>query len=82
MFKSILLADLNGATNIDGVFDDEGQAPAQGGSLSNSVTPIEWKEALNLLGKLDLNITELAQFGLNLDAAPGDLNTLSEKWEG
>ena len=80
--KSILLADLNGATNIDGVFDDEGQAPAQGGSLSNSVTPIEWKEALNLLGKLDLNITELAQFGLNLDAAPGDLNTLSEKWEG
>ncbi len=82
VFKSILLADLNGATNFDGTFDAEGQGPAPGGSLSSSVTPIEWKEALNLLGKLDLSITELAQFGLNLNAGPGDINTLSEKWEG
>ena len=82
VFKSILLADLNGATNFDGTFDAEGQGPAPGGSLSSTVTPIEWKEALNLLGKLDLSITELAQFGLNLNAGPGDINTLSEKWEG
>ena len=82
VFKSILLAELNGATNIDGLFDAEGNAVAPGGVLSPTVTPISWVEALNILGKLDLSISELAQFGLNLNTAPGDLNTLSEKWEG
>ena len=82
VFKSILLAELNGATNIDGLFDAEGNAVAPGGVLSPTVTPISWVEALNMLGKLDLSISELAQFGLNLNTAPGDLNTLSEKWEG
>lgn len=82
VFKSILLAELNGATNIDGLYDAEGNAVAPGGVLNPAVTPISWAEALNMLGKLDLSISELAQFGLNLNAAPGDLNTLSEKWEG
>lgn len=82
VFKSILLAELNGATNIDGLFDAEGNAVAPGGVLSPTVTPISWVEALNMLGKLDLSISELAQFGLNLNTAPGDVNTLSEKWEG
>ncbi|MFN9373389.1 MAG: esterase-like activity of phytase family protein [Planctomycetaceae bacterium] len=82
VFKSVLLADLNGATNIDGLYDAEGNAVAPGGVLNPSVTPISWVEALNMLGKLDLSISELAQFGLNLNPAPGDANTLSEKWEG
>ncbi len=82
VFKSILLAELNGATNIDGLFDAEGNAVAPGGVLSPTVTPISWVEALNMLGQMDLSISELAQFGLNLNTAPGDLNTLSEKWEG
>jgi hypothetical protein len=82
VFKSVLLADLNGATNIDGLYDAEGTAVAPGGVLNPSVTPISWVEALNMLGKLDLSISELAQFGLNLNPAPGDANTLSEKWEG
>jgi hypothetical protein len=81
VFKSILLADLSNATNIDGLFDAEGNAVAPGGVLNASVKPISWTEALNMLGKLDLSITELAQFGLNLNTAPGDINTLSEKWE-
>lgn len=82
VFKSILLADLKGATNIDGLYDASGAAVAPGGVLSPSVTPISWTEALNMLGKLDLGITELEQFGLNLNAGPGNINTLSEKWEG
>ncbi|HEY5892374.1 MAG TPA: esterase-like activity of phytase family protein [Chthoniobacterales bacterium] len=82
VFKSILLADISNATNVDGLYDTEGAAVAPGGTLAASVTPIEWTEALNLLGKLDLGVTELEQFGLNLNTAPGDINSLSEKWEG
>jgi hypothetical protein len=82
VFKSILLADLNNATNIDGLFDAEGNQVSPAGVLNPSITPISWTEALNILGKLDLSISELAQFGLNLNNAPGDINTLSEKWEG
>ncbi len=81
VFKSILLADLSNATNIDGPYDAEGNAVAPGGVLNPTVTPISWTEALNLLGKLDLNIAEVAKFGLNLNTAPGDINTLCEKWE-
>lgn len=81
VFKSILLADLSNATNIDGLYDAEGNAVAPGGVLSPTVTPISWTEALNLLGKLDLNIAEVAKFGLNLNTAPGDINTICEKWE-
>ena len=81
VFKSILLADISNATNINGLFDAEGNLVAPGGVLNASVKPITWIEALNMLGRLDLLITELEQFGLNLAAAPGDINSLSEKWE-
>ena len=82
VFKSILLADLNGATNITG-FDATGAAVAPGGVLNTSVTPLNWTEALNMLGKLGPAAAqiELAKFNLNLNTAPGDINTLSEKWE-
>ena len=89
VFKSILLADLSNASNFDGLYDAEGTGPAAvvsgatgAGILIPSVTPISWTEALNMLGKLDLNIAEVAKFGLNLNAGPGDINTISEKWEG
>lgn len=81
VFKSILLADLNGATNIDGTYDAAGSAVAPGGTLAVGVTPIAWTEALNILGKLDLSVSELEQFGYNLNTAPGDVNSLCEKWE-
>ena len=84
VFKSILLADLNGATDIDGSFDGEAGLTTTGvgtGVLNPALTTITWTEALNLIGKLDLSVTELEQFGLNLSTAPGDLNTVSEKWE-
>ena len=84
VFKSILMADLTGATDINGSFDAEGNfvtTTSGSGVLSPSITSITWTEALNLLGKLDLSITELEQFGLNLNTGPGDINTVSEKWE-
>jgi hypothetical protein len=83
VFKSVLLADLNGATNIDGLYDAEGAQTAPGGVLRPTITPISWTEALNMIGKLGPGATdiELAKFGLNINNAPGDINTLSEKWE-
>jgi hypothetical protein len=63
VFKSILLADISNATNINGLFDAEGNLVAPGGVLNASVKPITWIEALNMLGRLDLLITELEQFG-------------------
>ncbi|MFM8582757.1 MAG: PEP-CTERM sorting domain-containing protein, partial [Planctomycetaceae bacterium] len=81
VFKSILLADLNGATNVVGQYDGGTDQVAPSGVLRPSITPLSWVEALNLLGKLDLNVTELEQFGFNLNTAPGDVNTLTEKWE-
>ncbi len=81
VFKSILLADISMASNFDGFYDFEGAQVAPGGVLRPGITAITWTEALNLIGKLDLNVTELAQFGINLNTAPGDVNTLSEKWE-
>ncbi len=81
VFKSILLADLTGATNIDGTYDAEGNAVAPAGVLNALITPIAWTEALNMIGKLDLSVAEVEKFGLNLNAAPGDINTICEKWE-
>ena len=82
MFKSILLAELNGSTNIDGTYDAEAAGPSPAGALSPTVTPLTWTEALNLLGKLGDPSVEIAKFGLNLNTAPGDINSISEKWEG
>lgn len=81
VFKSILLADISMASDFDGMFDFEGGAVAPGGVLRPGITPITWTEALNLIGKLDLSVTELAQFGINLNTGPGNVNTFSEKWE-
>ena len=79
VFKSVLLADLSNASNIAGSFGLEGSKVAPGGVLEASVTAIEWKEALNMLGTLPAG--DLTKFGINLDANDGDSNTLSEKWE-
>lgn len=82
VFKSILLADLTTGTNIDGTYDAAGaDLTPSGDTLVASVTPVVWTQALNMIGKLDLGVTELEQFGLNLQSDDGDANTISEKWE-
>ncbi|MBL8415721.1 MAG: esterase-like activity of phytase family protein [Propionivibrio sp.] len=81
VFKSILLADISNATVLTGL-GAEGAQVAPGGVLSASVSAIQWTEALNMLGKLGTSSAlELAKFGLNIDTAPGNSNSLSEKWE-
>lgn len=83
VFKSVLLADLATGSDIDGLHDAAGNRVTTGGNsdvLLGSVTPVAWTEALNILGKIDLGVTELEHFGVNLTA--NDINTLSEKWEG
>jgi uncharacterized repeat protein (TIGR02543 family) len=82
VFKSILLADLNGATNIDGTYDAAGAAVAPGNVLTTGVTPLTWTEALNILAKFGSTSPEVAKFNLNLNPdATTDSNSISEKWE-
>ena len=81
VFKSVMLADISVATNIDGLYDAEGAAVAPAGVLAPGVTPVAWTESLNMLGGLGATATEVAKFGLNLNAAPGDINSICEKWE-
>lgn len=81
VFKSILLADLSTATDINGQYDAAGNAVAPAGVLVVGVTPISWTEALNMIGKLDSAMAEVQKFGLNLQGGNGDINTICEKWE-
>jgi uncharacterized repeat protein (TIGR01451 family) len=84
MFKSVLLVELTGATNFDNQFDGEGAAgklTSSGDTLKPGITPMTWIEALNMLGKTDPSIADLAKFNINLNTAPGDINSLCEKWE-
>ncbi|MFZ4575920.1 MAG: esterase-like activity of phytase family protein [Phycisphaerales bacterium] len=81
-FKSVLLGDLSGATNPVGTSFANGYTPiATGGVLNSSITPVSQVEMLNMLNEFDLS-----RFGINMTlgagALDGDMNTLSEKWEG
>ena len=84
VFKSVILAELTGATNFDGLYDGEGvngDLTTTGDTLKAGITPISWTEAVNMLGKVDPSLSDLAKFNLNTDLAPGDVNSLCEKWE-
>lgn len=82
VFKSVLLADITKATNIDGSYDAAGNSVASNGVLKAEITPVAWSQALNMISGLGQTSSELEKFGMNLNTAPGDANTLSEKWEG
>jgi len=81
MYKSVLLVDLNGATNIAGTSaDGPGAVISPGGALNPSITPVSWVEAVNML-----DTAQLEKFNITLDL--GGTNqvtklTLGEKWEG
>ncbi len=83
VFKSVLLVDLAGATDIsklnNGAYDLEGgDITPSGAALASGITPVRWVEAVNLL-----NTLQLQKFGLNANAGSvADANSLSEKWEG
>lgn len=84
VFKSVVLADLNGATNFDGLYDGEGalgDLTSSGDVLKAGIVPMPWVEALNMLGRLDPALSDLSKFNINTNTAPGDSNSLCEKWE-
>ncbi|ACA16555.1 outer membrane autotransporter barrel domain protein [Methylobacterium sp. 4-46] len=76
VYKSVLLVDVAGATNVAGTAYD-GTAPlAPGGTLAPGITPVHTTELVNML-----NPTQLGRFGMNLSTNPATPTTLSEKWE-
>lgn len=78
VFKSVMMVDITGATNIAGTpFETSNTPISPGGALNASITPASQVEVVNIL-----NSTQLGKFGINLNnAAPTSL-TLTEKWEG
>ena len=85
-FKSVLLVELNGATNFAGTAADAegGKITSAPGVIAPTITPLSWAEAINML-----NGTQLSKFNIDLETAglpSGSTQTtklvLSEKWEG
>lgn len=82
-FKSVLLVDLAGATNIAGTSYSTGMTPisttaaANGsGALVGGIAPVQQVELVNML-----DTGQLSRFGVNLKTNPSTQYTLSEKWE-
>jgi hypothetical protein len=78
VFKSVLLVDVTGATNIAGTTFETTTTPiSPGGTLNASIRPVQQVELVNML-----NTTQLTKFGSNLNNTTPNRLTLSEKWEG
>lgn len=81
-FKSVLLVDVSGATNIagtpfSGTTPISTTAAANGsGALVPGIVPVQQVELVNML-----NTAQLAKFGVNTKTNPSTQFTLSEKWE-
>lgn len=77
VFKSILLVDTTGATNLAGTTFETGTTPiATNGTLASTIKPVQQVELVNMLNPVQLN-----RFGMNLNTAPSNATSLSEKWE-
>lgn len=77
VFKSIIVADLAGATNLAGTPHEQGTEPvARDGALLPGIAPVRQAELVNML-----NPAQLARVGMNLDTRPSNPTSLSEKWE-
>ncbi|MES2626861.1 MAG: esterase-like activity of phytase family protein, partial [Pseudomonadota bacterium] len=78
VYKSIVLIDTAGATNIAGTAFETTTTPiATNGELNSTIKPVSQVEVVNIL-----NTTQLGKFGININnVAPTQL-TLTEKLEG
>lgn len=78
VFKSILLVDTAGATNLAGTTYETTNTPiATNGNLASGITAVQQVELVNML-----NPTQLARVGMNLNRLPlSNSTTLSEKIE-
>lgn len=78
IFKSVLLVDTTGATNIAGTaFETAANgAVSPGGALNPAIRPVQQVQLVNML-----NPVQLGKFGMNLKTNPPDALSVSEKWE-
>lgn len=77
IFKSVLLVDITGATNlVDTPYEDAVTPIATAGSLVSGIVPAAQVELVNML-----NVTQLNRFGMNLNTQASTVTSLSEKWE-
>lgn len=78
VFKSVMLVDAAGATNLAGTAYESAYTPLSvGGNVVSSVVPMKQVELVNML-----NSTQLGKFGENLNNVTPTRLTLAEKWEG
>ncbi len=78
VFKSVLLIDTAGATNIAGTTYETTTTPiSPGGVLNAGIVPVSQVEVVNIL-----NTTQLGKFGLNINNVTPTSLTLTEKLEG
>lgn len=76
LYRSILVYDISGATNIAGTAYDTTTTPiAPGGVLAAGIVPATSAVLVDMN-----NAAQLAKFGLN-NGPVDNVNTLSEKWE-
>jgi hypothetical protein len=81
VYKSVLLVDTDGATNLAGTGYETGTdsvlQSADAVTLKPGIKPLSWVELVNML-----NPVQLGRFGLNLETRPKNQPlTISEKWE-
>ena len=77
VFKSVLLVDTSGATNLAGTaYEQAAQPVAPGGVLNPDIKPVQSVELVNLL-----NPVQMAKFGMNLSVTPSTPMSLPEKLE-
>lgn len=80
VFKSIMLIDTAGATNIAGTARQtaaNGTVVTAPGVLDTTITPVSQVQLVNLI-----NVTELTRFGISLATGLATTaTTISEKWE-
>ncbi len=77
VFKSVLLIDTNGATNLAGTPYEQGTTPvAKDGQLAAAIVPVQQAELVNML-----NPAQLARVGMNLSVTPSTPMSLPEKLE-
>jgi len=77
VFKSVLLIDTTGATNLAGTAYEQSTQPiAPNGQLLDSIVPVQQTELINMLNPL-----QLGRFGLNLEVTPSTPDSLPEKLE-
>lgn len=77
VYRSVLLVDTTGATNIAGTAYETSTKPvAPNGVLEAGIVPVQQVELINLI-----HPAQMARFGFNLDNAATNTFTLPEKFE-